>query len=151
MRIVKAGVRDLDRLVPLFIAYRAFYNRPSVAGKVRAYLRARLTKGEATVFLAVEGSGPRRTAVGFTLLYPTHSSLSMARAWVLNDLYVAPDARRGGVARGLMEAGRQLGLKTGAAYLRLETADDNLPAQALYESLGWRQEIGFRNYELSLP
>jgi ribosomal protein S18 acetylase RimI-like enzyme len=150
MRIVTATTRDLKLLVPLFEAYRAFYGCAAAPARSAAYLRQRLTRREAVVFLAVEGSGPGRTGLGFTLLYPTHSSLSMARAWVLNDLYVAPEGRRSGVARALMERGRRHAIRTAAAYLTLETADSNRKAQRLYESSGWTRERGFRHYLLAL-
>ena len=39
---------------------------------------------------------------------------------------------------------------TGAKGLTLETAMDNLPAQALYESLGWKRDTEFYRYELDL-
>ena len=150
MRIVKATIRELELLVPLFEAYRAFYKLPPATTRARAYLRARLMRGDATVFLAVEGKGGSVRALGFTLLYPTYSSLSMARAWVLNDLYVDLRGRRAGVARALMERARRLAKGTRAAYLTLETADSNRQAQRLYESLGWKRERGFRHYALSL-
>ena len=150
MRIVKATTKELELLVPLFEAYRVFYELPPDRPRARAYLRKRLVRGDATVFLAVHGPGSSASALGFTLLYPTHSSLSMARAWVLNDLYVAPHGRRSGVARALMERARRFAVGTRAAYLTLETADSNRKAQHLYESLGWKRERGFRHYTLSL-
>ena len=150
MRIVRATTRDLDQLVPLFEAYRGFYKLGPATERARAYLRARFSRGEATVFMAVEGRGASSRALGFTLLYPTHSSLSMARAWVLNDLFVVPEGRRSGVARALMQRARRFAEGTDAAYLTLETADSNRKAQRLYESLGWRRESGFRHYALTL-
>ncbi|MFN8574862.1 MAG: GNAT family N-acetyltransferase [Gemmatimonadaceae bacterium] len=150
MRIIKATVRDLDLLVPLFEGYRTFYRLSSERSKVRSYLAARLASGEATVFLAIEGRGASRRALGFTLLYPTFSSLSMARAWVLNDLFVSPDARESGVASALMERAEILARRTKAAYLVLETADTNRKAQALYERRGWTRERGFRHYTLAV-
>jgi ribosomal protein S18 acetylase RimI-like enzyme len=40
--------------------------------------------------------------------------------------------------------------KSGVASLSLSTAHDNLPAQALYESLGWQRDTQFREYGLTL-
>ena len=39
------------------------------------------------------------TGVGFVQLYPTFTSIGAKRAWVLNDLFVVPEARRRGVRR----------------------------------------------------
>ena len=55
MRIVTATPKELDLLVPLFEAYRAFYEIASDTAKARVYLRERLVRGDATVFLALQG------------------------------------------------------------------------------------------------
>jgi ribosomal protein S18 acetylase RimI-like enzyme len=81
-------------------------------------------------------------------LYPVFSSLRMARALILNDLYVAEEHRRAGVARKLMEAAKAFAQISGAVSLSLETATDNAKARALYESLGYQLDAGFLNYSL---
>jgi len=163
IEIVRAGVEDIDAVVPLFDAYLQFYKLASNEEAARRFLHARLLKGEAVIFLALESSDAgepparpykiaahknARAALGFTLLYPTWSSLSMKPWWNLNDLYVVPEARKRGVARALMERARRLAEETGASGLGLETAKDNLPAQKLYEQLGWKREEEFFRYEL---
>jgi ribosomal protein S18 acetylase RimI-like enzyme len=151
IEIVRAGVEDVGTIVPLFDAYLQFYKLPSNEEAARRFLHARLLKGEAVVFLAMEeGSAKKhiRTALGFTLLYPTWSSLAQRRWWNLNDLYVVPDARKRGVALALMDRARRLAEETGASGLGLETAQDNVPAQKLYEQLGWKREEEFLRYEL---
>lgn len=145
-QIVRAGAEHVTQLAPLFDAYRQFYQLPSDLPRARAYLLERLSRGEAVAFLAVEGS----TALGFTLLYPSFSSLSMKPLWILNDLYVAPEGRRTGVARALMAAARQLAVETKAVGLTLETATDNHPAQRLYDQLGWKRETEFYHYSLTV-
>src|SRR5436190_14116123 len=95
--IEPAGVGDLDALVPLFEAYRAFYRCEPDESGARAFLQARLSGGESVVFMAWDGEGGDRRGVGFTQLYPTWESLGMGPQWVLYDLYVDPSARRGGV------------------------------------------------------
>lgn len=178
LEIVRAGVEDVAAVVPLFDAYLQFYKLPSNEEAARRFLHARLLKSEAVIFLAVEESSAgakeasranqreilrpenagtqddghfaheRGKALGFTLLYPTWSSLSMKPWWQLNDLYVVPEARQHGVARELMERARRLAEETGAAGLGLETAKDNFAAQKLYEQLGWKREEEFFRYEL---
>jgi len=145
-QLLRAGAEHVDLLVPLFDAYRQFYQLPSDLPRARAYLAERLREEEAVVFLAAEES----TALGFTLLYPSFSSLSMKPLWILNDLYVVPEARRRGVARALLEAARRLALETGAVGLTLETATDNYSAQRLYEQLDWQRDTEFFHYSLTL-
>jgi ribosomal protein S18 acetylase RimI-like enzyme len=147
--IVRAGMEDIERVVPLFDAYLQFYKLPSNEEAARRFLHARLVKGEAVIYLALEeGAAGAPKALGFTLLYPTWSSLSLKPWWNLNDLYVVPAARQRGVARALMERARRLAEETGASGLGLETAKDNLAAQKLYEQLGWKREEEFFRYEL---
>ncbi|HEY6853742.1 MAG TPA: GNAT family N-acetyltransferase [Gemmatimonadales bacterium] len=146
IRRARATAADLDRLAPLFEAYRDFYHKPRARGPARRYLAERLRRGESVVFLAELG----RTSVGFVQLYPGFSSLSLGRAWVLNDLYVAPEARRHGAARLLMEAARRHGIRTGAVRIELATAKTNRAARALYDSLGYECDDEFDYLSLRL-
>jgi ribosomal protein S18 acetylase RimI-like enzyme len=146
MTVRAAMLSDLDALVPLFEGYRAFYECEPNDNGARAFLRDRLTKVDSVIFIAEDESTGR--AVGFVQLYPTFSSLRMGRALVLNDLYVAASHRGAGVARKLMEAARAFAEMSGVTSLSLETADDNVKARALYESLGYTIERGFLHYAL---
>jgi GNAT superfamily N-acetyltransferase len=147
MQILQAGVEHIPQLAPLFDAYRQFYRQPSDPAGAAAFLRERLEGNESVVFLAVLDGA----AVGFTQLYPCFSSTSMKRLWILNDLFVASEARRRGVAKGMMERARQLALQTLAEGLALETAVDNHNAQKLYEKLGWVRDEEFFRYSLRVP
>jgi GNAT superfamily N-acetyltransferase len=80
------------------------------------------------------------SAVGFTQLYPIFSSVRTARTWLLNDLFVVEGARRGGVARALLDAAAAFARAQGAAGLVLETTRDNGPARALYRAAGWHED-----------
>ena len=146
MDILEAGVEHVPLIAPLFDAYRQFYKRPSDLTAAERYLCERLARKESVIFLAVQG----RDAIGFTQLYPSWASLSMKPLWILYDLFVTPNARRTGAARALMERARQLAASSGAEGLLLETATDNLPAQRLYESLGWKRDTEFYTYLLKL-
>ena len=147
MIVSRAGLDDLEALVPLFAAYRVFYEQPRDGQKARAFLDDRLCNGESVIFLArVDGKG-----VGFTQLYPCFSSVRASRTWLLNDLYVNDSARRKGVAAALLDAARQHGISTGATSLTLQTGKDNAAAQALYEREGWIRQEDYYWYDLVLP
>ncbi len=137
---------DVGDVAPLFDAYRQFYGKATDVEAARRFLFARLSKNEAALFLARRGPQP----VGFVNLYPTFSSVSLTRQWILNDLYVIPEARKLGVGRVLMARAHQLAVSTRANCLTLETARDNIPAQQLYESLGWKRDDEFYRYSLPL-
>jgi ribosomal protein S18 acetylase RimI-like enzyme len=140
--IRKAELDDLDSLVPLFDAYRQFYQQASDLEGARRFLLEHMQRGASVVFLAFE----EKRAVGFTQLYPQFSSVGMDRNWLLNDLYVDESARRKGLASQLLLTARTWGRETGARWLLLETGVDNYAAQALYEKAGWTkvEEIFYR-------
>ena len=68
----------------------------------------------------------------------------------LYDLFVAPSARRQGIGRALMTHAAAYSAESGAVRMQLDTAHDNVPGQALYESLGWVRDTHFYAYALSL-
>ena len=147
IRIVRAERKDLDDLVPLFDAYRQFYGQRSDLAAARAFLRDRIERDESVIYLAY--TKPREAA-GFTQLYPSFSSVSLRPLWILNDLYVRSDVRRGGVGRALLERARQHAIETAAKGLVLSTGVTNKAAQTLYESCGWQREDEFFQYHLFL-
>ena len=143
-RIAVAG--DLDVLAGLFSAYRKWYCQDEVLGECRQFLSDRMEASESKMFVAeVDGD-----IAGFTQLYPLFSSVSMARIWLLNDLFVDEAFRRQGVGRELLRAASEFARSEGAIRLELATAHDNTTAQQLYESSGWDQEVEFRHYQLKL-
>lgn len=145
MDILEASSEHLDVLVPLFDSYRVFYRRPSDPEGARRFLADRIARRESVIYLAVVDANP----AGFVQLYPSFSSASMQRLWILNDLYVASDTRRQGVGQALLARARRLAQDTGAKGLTLSTAVDNTPAQHLYESQGWIRDRDFYVYTLS--
>jgi len=134
--IVRADAACADTIAPLFDAYRGFYDLQSDLDAARRFLADRLSKDDSVVFLAREVSDPA-AGLGFTQLYATFSSLRMAPMWRLNDLFVAPAARRRGVGRALMTRAIDFARSTSAGAVELVTQRDNAKARALYESLGF--------------
>jgi len=146
IRIVRASAADVERVAPLFDAYRQFYKQKSDLAGARAFIAERLQRDESVVFLALAGE----KAVGFVQLYPCFSSTAMKGMWILNDLFVIPEARRHGAAKALMERAREWAVETKADGLWLETAVDNHPGQKLYESLGWKRDNDYYRYLMPL-
>jgi len=142
--IARAERKHLDDLAPLFDGYRQFYGQRSDLAAARAFLGERIERDESVIYVAYADGG----AAGFTQLYPSFSSVSLKRLWILNDLFVRSDIRRGGVARALLERARLHAVETGAKGLVLSTALTNGPAQNLYESCGWQRDDEFFQYHL---
>lgn len=141
--ISRASISDLAELHPLVEKYREFYKQPENPKTVQ-FLTDRLENDEAVVFIARVDGNP----VGFTMIYPTFSTVSLSAVWLLNDLYVSETSRGQGVANLLMDAAEAAAREAGATRIFLRTAHDNTPAQALYESRGWKQDEVFRRYDL---
>ena len=147
VRLRRATTADVGLVAPLFALYREFYEQPYDEQVAAAFLRERLERRESVVLLAEE---EHSGAVGFVQLYPGFSSVSVAPAWTLGDLYVAPGSRGTGVASLLLEGAEVLAREAGATSLILETAHDNHVAQRLYERHGYRVEDHYRHYEKAL-
>lgn len=148
LRVVQAGYEHVDRVAPLFDAYRQFYGQPSDPEGAREFIHDRLSNLESIVYLAIGEIDDREEALGFVQLYPGFSSVSMKRIWILNDLYVNDMARRTGVGRALLEKAHHLATATGAKGLVLSTAHDNHHAQALYHDAGFVRDDEFYHYFL---
>ncbi len=143
--IVRATVQHVELLTPMFDGYRQFYKQPPDSRQARRFLRERLERDESVVFLAIEDEA----GVGFTQLYPSYSSVSVKRVWILNDLFVVPEARQRGIASALLLRAEQFAVETQARGLELKTAKDN-PAQRLYERMGWQRNEAFHHYSRSV-
>jgi ribosomal protein S18 acetylase RimI-like enzyme len=149
IRIQRAALSDLDALLPLFEAYRRFYELEPRPADAREFLARRLTLGDAIILVA-RGPGTADDAVGFVQLFRSLSSLGLASIWILNDLFVRPDHRRRGVGRALMDACERLARETSSARVVLETSNDNFVAHMLYESLGYKVDDRMRHYTLEV-
>lgn len=147
LTVRQAILSDLDALVPLFDGYRQFYGRTSDISAAREFLSARFNHGESSLFIA----HLKDTPVGFCQLYPSFSSVSLARTFVLNDLFVLEPARRQGVASKLMAAAIEFAQALGAVRVSLTTAVTNETAQALYQSAGWKRDEQFFVYHFTVP
>ncbi len=147
MRVIRAELSHLDQLAKLFDGYRIFYKQATDVAACRSFLKERLENNESVIFAVEDEAGK---LLGFTQLYPLFSSVRVRRVWLLNDLYVAADARRLGVGELLMNAARDFAKETGARGVALETGVNNTNAQALYEKLGYERVEGAYWYFLGV-
>ena len=134
---------DLDALAPLFAGYLDFYRVAQRPEDQRRFLDARLGAKDSAAFGAFDESGDM---IGFALCHLAHNSLRLAPAWILHDLFVAPQGRRQGTAQQLLAAVHNAARKAAACEVVLSTAHDNRPAQALYERAGYQRDTVFRTY-----
>lgn len=142
MRVHRASPRDLSAVAELFNKYRQFYGSPDEPLVVRAFVAERFRANDSVIYVAVLDG----RVVGFAQLLPKLSSSSLARDWVLNDLFVDESARRMGVARALIEEAKAFAEAADATKLTLKTGVDNTASQKLYETFGWTRDERFYFY-----
>lgn len=151
MRIIQAGPENLDDVARLFSEYREFYAAKGERAREKAFLRERMANGESVIFIAYEDYDENRQsgeAIGFIQMYPTYSSVSLKRDWILNDLYVDKNARQRGVGRSLMIHAVEFARSTNAKGVTLCTQVENAIAKGLYESLEFEPDENFDHYKL---
>lgn len=134
------GHADLADLLPLVRGYAGFYGVAPSDEDLLALSRTLIAdpEGEGVQFLARDGDGG--AAVGFATVFWLWSTLSASRIGLMNDLFVAPDARGSGAAEALIERCLAACRERGATRLTWQTARDNLRAQAVYERMGGTRE-----------
>ena len=128
---------DLDDLLPLMRGYCDFYEVAPSDASLRALSLTLIANPDTSgTQLIAREDGDQRTAVGFATLYWTFSTLAASAIGLMNDLYVDPKARGGGIGRALIEACAAECAARSLPLLEWETAPGNTTAQALYDSLG---------------
>ncbi len=139
---------DLPALLPLLRGYCDFYEAdPDDAGlerMARALIAA--PDGEGYLLVAEDEGG---AVVGFAACGWKWSTLRGARIVVLEDLFVAEEARGQGHADALIAECAAIARAHGAPVLAWLTAPDNRRAQAVYNRVGGRAEP-MLEYELRL-
>jgi len=130
---------DFDELLPLVRAYCDFYDVSPSDQDLLALSEAlvRDPQRDGMQLLARDADG---RAVGFATLYWTWSTTRAARIGVMNDLFVAPEARGSGAAERLIETCVERCREHGAVSLGWQTAPDNHRAQRLYDRVGATRE-----------
>jgi ribosomal protein S18 acetylase RimI-like enzyme len=103
------------------------------------WFRRELARERAVVLVAVREDAVVGYAYGtreerdFNLLLDEHGAI--------HDVFIAPEARRSGAARQLLAALVEALTALGAPRIVLHTMVDNLAAQALFRSLGFRSTM----------
>jgi GNAT superfamily N-acetyltransferase len=134
LQIRRAGRADVPLLFSLVRALADYERAPERVTGSEAMLDAALF-GPAAVAEAVlaEREG---AAIGFALFYTTFSTWQCLPGMWLEDLFVLPDHRRGGIGRALL--GHLAALASARGYGRLEWSalDWNTPAIDFYRGIG---------------
>jgi GNAT superfamily N-acetyltransferase len=147
-RTLGAPARPPSGRVTLRPATRA--DVPTILGLIRGiaeYERLAHEVENSEARLREHGFGPRRIfeailaerdprAVGFALYFFTFSTFTGRPTLYLEDLFVIPDERRGGIGSQLLTRLAQIAVKRNCGRMEWSVLDWNTPARDLYFKLG---------------
>lgn len=137
--IKRVGEADANDVLTLMRAYCDFYEVSPSDDDLLAIVRALIADPEREGIQLLARS-PDGEAVGFATLYWSWSTTDACRIGVMNDLFVAAEARGSGLADRLIYACRDECARRGARRLSWQTAPGNLRAQAVYDRVGATRE-----------
>ena len=140
---------DLDDLLPLMRGYCDFYEVGPSDDDLLAMSRTLIGDPEREGVQLI-ARGPDGGAGGFATIFWTWTTLSASRLAVMNDLFVAEDARGGGTADALIAACAERCRERGVDSLEWQTAQDNFRAQAVYERVGAKRDERWLDYSLGV-
>lgn len=127
----RGGIPDL---IPLMRDYCDFYGVDPSDSELASMCESLIENPEEGMQLIARDREGR--AVGFATLFWTWQTLTASRVAVMNDLFVAPEARGTGLADALIAACAGRCAERGVSTLTWQTAPDNLRAQAVYDRVG---------------
>lgn len=133
MRIRPAEVADAQTLFDLILElarYEKLADR--VAGDAEV-LRRSLFEQRAAEALLIEDA---EEAIGYAIFFTSFSTFECRPGIWLEDVYVRPDRRRGGIGRMVMEHLAQLAIDRDYARLEWCALEWNEPALRFYAGLG---------------
>jgi GNAT superfamily N-acetyltransferase len=117
----------------LFDEYRQHYGANPAPAAVTSWMQELVLSGRGRIYAA--GSGDRAHGICSTAVAP--AALTLRTVWLVRVLYVAPAARRRGVAKGLLAHVADDARAAGAHRLSLQTETANTQAIELYARNGF--------------
>ena len=134
--VKQATIEDIEQIAKLFDDYRVFFQQISNLSAAQEFISNRLRNSESIIFCAYTADS---RCLGFAQLYPSFSSVSAKRVWILNDLFVSEAARGIGIGTKMLNEIAVFSEETQAKAILVETTTSNTGAQKLYESKGYQK------------
>lgn len=133
LRIRPATEADAELIFSLILELATYEKlADAVAGDAET-LRRSLFEQRAAEALLLELDGE---TVGYAIFFTTFSTFECRSGIWLEDVYVRPERRRGGIGRAVMEHLAALALERGHVRLDWCALEWNEPALSFYEGLG---------------
>jgi GNAT superfamily N-acetyltransferase len=150
LKIRELARSDYAAWLPLWDGYNAFYGRSgptALPTEITETTWQRFFDAQEPVYaLVAELDG---TLIGLTHYLFHRSTTLLAPICYLQDLFTAPQRRRTGVGRALIEAVYRRAQDSGSPRVYWQTHETNLVAQRLYDRVAERS--GFIVYRKNLP
>jgi ribosomal protein S18 acetylase RimI-like enzyme len=146
IRVWRACADDAPDVTRLLVGFRDWWQRDWPPQDMFALGVQRLISDPDTDYL-LAGIGDQPPC-GVAQLRYRYSVWVNALDCYLEDLFIEKHARSGGVGRALVQAAFDHAKQRGSARIELDVNEANLPALALYESLGfsaWSDPPGANN------
>ncbi|GHF16876.1 GNAT family N-acetyltransferase [Pseudolysinimonas yzui] len=124
---------DHDAWRALFHAYGVFYET-ELSDEVLDHVWSALLGGALRGFVAEQNG----RVVGIAHVRTHVATFSVGEDWYLEDLFVDPEARAGGVGTAILEHLIKIARYEGGGTLRWVTAESNATAQWVYDKLAKR-------------
>jgi GNAT superfamily N-acetyltransferase len=132
----RAEPHEAEQVAALLVAFRDHIGNDWPSANSFLASVERLIDDPATEYLL---GAPREgdPAAGVVQLRYRWSVWRASEDCLLEDLFVAPDARRGGLGRALLQAAIKRARARGSRRIELDTAERNEAAVSLYRSFGF--------------
>ena len=134
IRIVEAQEKDVPVILEMIRGLAEYEKLSHVCTATEEQLRATLfgARAGAEVVLAQQGG----ECVGFALFFPNYSTFLAKPGMYLEDLFVKPEARGGGVGLALLQRLASIARERGYGRVEWSVLDWNDPAIGFYKKLG---------------
>jgi GNAT superfamily N-acetyltransferase len=132
-RLTAPGHPLFAEAVELLDGYRQHYGANPAPEAVAEWIGDLVKNDRMRIYVA--GPGGRVDGICTVAVIP--ATLTMRTVWLLRDLYVDPEVRRGGVARALLAHVADAARGAGAHRLSLQTETGNTGALDLYAKTGF--------------
>ncbi|HWT89597.1 MAG TPA: GNAT family N-acetyltransferase [Solirubrobacterales bacterium] len=134
VQIRPATEADVQLLFDLIMELATYEKMADLVAGDAEVLRRSLFEEKAAEALLLETSDGE--AVGYAIFFTTFSTFECRSGIWLEDVYVRPEHRRGGIGRAVMEHLAQIALQRGHVRLDWVALDWNEPALNFYDKLG---------------
>jgi GNAT superfamily N-acetyltransferase len=146
VQIRAATEADVPVLFDLILELASYEKLADMVTGDAEVLRRSLFEEKAAEALLLET--PDGEAIGYAIFFTTFSTFECRSGIWLEDVYVRPEHRRGGIGREVMEHLARLAEQRGHVRLEWVALDWNEPAINFYEKLGARTLDDWRVFRL---